>query len=146
MTTGAARGAPVCVRDIMSAPVIQVDMDDTLEAILNLFKQRNIHHTIVCKRDTVRGVISDRDVLRSLSPFVGTELMERSQDQNTLRKRAHRLMTRQPITIGPGESIVEASRRMVTKRVSCLPVIDKDETLLGILTSTDILRWVASAK
>ena len=35
-----------------------------------------------------------------------------------------------------------AALRMMEHNISCLPVIDADARLIGIITSRDLLRWV----
>ena len=52
------------------------------------------------------------------------------------------MMTRRLIAVDPDASAAEAARRMMEHRISCLPVIDADARLIGIITSRDLLRWV----
>jgi acetoin utilization protein AcuB len=133
------------VRDVMSRRVVFIDIDDTVEAITRVFRERGFHHAIVVDRELrICGVVSDRDVLKVTSPFV-TKLAERAMDLQTLRKPAHQLMTRHPVTIGPDDTITEAAQRMVDQRCSCLPVVDSHGRVVGIVTSRDVLRVVARA-
>ena len=133
------------VRDVMSTPLVQVTMDETLEDIAELFRKRRIHHAVIVEKGKIRGVISESDILRTLSPFIGKPLMERSQDLNTLHQRAHRFMTRHPYVIPFDAPVTEAARKMVREHVSCLPVVDGEGELIGIVTSTDLMRWMAAA-
>ena len=48
-------------------------------------------------------------------------------------------MTKNPVTIGPDESIVEASELMKKEKVYRLPVLDKDKKLIGVISEKDIL-------
>lgn len=54
--------------------------------------------------------------------------------------RAHQIMTKKLITIGPDASIVEAAQLMLTNHISGLPVIDKNRKLVGIVSEGDFLR------
>ena len=45
-------------------------------------------------------------------------------------------MNKNPITIGPNDDIKYAILLMIDKKVSCLPVVEKNE-LVGILTDKD---------
>ncbi|MGF1551968.1 MAG: DUF294 nucleotidyltransferase-like domain-containing protein [Paracoccaceae bacterium] len=49
------------------------------------------------------------------------------------------LMTTDPVTCAPGESVAEAARRMRERAISCLPVIEA-ERLVGVVTSTDLVH------
>ena len=51
-------------------------------------------------------------------------------------------MSQPPIVIEPGASIRQAARVMAENKIGCLPVVSGDE-LIGIVTETDVLRWVA---
>jgi CBS domain-containing protein len=53
-----------------------------------------------------------------------------------------RVMSTPPIIVEPGASIDEAALLMAEKKIGCLPVVDGDR-LLGMVTETDVLRWVA---
>lgn len=137
--------ASMCARDIMTASVCTVGMDDSILAARDLFDRHRFHHVLVLENGRVVGVVSDRDILKRISPFVGNVIMERGQDLNTLEKRIHQVMTRGLVTIGPNELVGLAANIMIAERVSCLPVVDDDRHPLGILTIRDILTWAAGA-
>lgn len=54
--------------------------------------------------------------------------------------RAHQIMTKKLITVGPDASIVEAAQLMLTNHISGLPVVDKSGKLIGIVSEGDFLR------
>jgi acetoin utilization protein AcuB len=127
-------------RDLMTPRVVTIGMDDTLKTARRVFEEHRFHHLIVLDRGTPVGVLSDRDLLKHLSPFVGSPLGERPQDAATLKKRVHQMMTRKLIAIGPDASLGETGQQMLDKGVSCLPVVDPEEGLLGIVTIRDLAR------
>lgn len=50
------------------------------------------------------------------------------------------IMTRSPVTVGPDASIMKAVGLMLQRRISGLPVVDRDGALVGIVTEGDLLR------
>ncbi|NOT01319.1 MAG: CBS domain-containing protein [Phycisphaerales bacterium] len=134
----------MCVGDIMNSPVHTVDMDDWLSTVKTIFDRARCHHVVVLDRSRVFGVVSDRDILRVVSPFVGNPLMERPQDVGTTRRRVHQIMSRKPTTITPDQPVAVAAARMLGERVSSLPVVDDDDALVGIVTTRDILTWAVN--
>ncbi len=130
-----------CVRDIMTTPVHSVDMDDSLLSVKHLFERERCHHVVIMNQHRAFGVVSDRDILRVLSPFVGSKMMERSQDLNTLKKRVHQIMSRNVVTIRPDETIAATAEKMLEEKVSCLPVVEDSGAMIGIVTVRDFLRW-----
>lgn len=135
-------GNPRLVRDLMTADVVTIGMDDTLRRAQQVFNERKFHHLVVTEDGKPVGVLSDRDLLKQLSPFVGIRLSERPQDLATLQRRIHQFMTRRLISIAPDASLADAARTFMRQRVSCLPVIDGAGRLVGIITTRDLVRWV----
>lgn len=132
------------VAAIMSRPVVTVSMDDTLEQVRDLFDEERFHHAIVVEEDKVVGVVSDRDLLRNISPFAG-RFAERAQDAQSLQRKVHQVMTRRLVWIHPDAPISQAAETMLLQRVSCLPVLDPNGACIGIVTLRDILRWTVRA-
>ena len=131
------------LRQIMSPHVVTVAMDDTLRVVRQLFEQHRFHHLLVVDGRRLVGVISDRDLLRHVSPFVGREFAERAQDAATLNKRAHQIMTRAPIFARPDATISEGIGLILEHRISCLPVVDEQSHPIGIVTWRDLLKALA---
>ncbi len=129
----------VSVDHVMSRSVVTVTLDDTLRTIRNLFERHGFHHVIVTDEGRAVGVVSDRDLLRHLSPYLGT-FGERQSDTKTLEKKAHQVMSRSIIAIDSGSSLADAAAVMLDSKVSCLPVL-VDGRCEGIVTWRTILRW-----
>lgn len=54
--------------------------------------------------------------------------------------RAHQIMTRQVITVGPDTSIVEAANIMLQHHIGGLPVVNAAGKLIGIVSEGDFIR------
>lgn len=138
-----SNGTLVC--DVMTARVFTVEPDDSLAHATRLFEREHFHHAVILDRGHIFGVISDRDILKALSPFLGQSMVERPQDLATKRKRIHQIMTRNPVTIRSDQTVAEAARKMLDQHVSCLPVVSDEGALMGILSMRDLIAQVAGA-
>ena len=127
------------VADFMTIKVVTVQMDDTVETIRDIFDKSLFHHLVVVEDHKVVGVISDRDLLKNISPFIGSNWMERKQDTNTLKKCAHQIMRRPPIVTTETVSAAKASIKLIQEKVTCLPVVDEKGNLRGIVTWRDLM-------
>ncbi len=127
------------VNSIMTKDVITVDMDTSLKAIGTIFDDVQFHHLLVMEDDELWGVVSDRDLLKASSPFVNT-FAEQRRDVIVMRKRAHQVMSRKPVTITEQANPQDAARLMLREDISCLPVLSSDGLVVGILTRRDLLR------
>jgi len=128
------------LRSIMTPRVVTVEADDTLEVVRQIFDAMKFHHLLVVDSGkTLCGVISDRDLLRALSPYVGTA-SENARDTATLRKRVHQIMARKPFTLPPEASVTDAINLFLTSRVSCIPIVDPHLKPVGIVSWRDVLK------
>lgn len=129
------------VSQIMSSPPVTIDMDDTLDVVRELFLESNFHHVLVIRHGKLRGVLSDRDLLKSTSHRIGTQAATLG-DLETLNKRAHQIMSRNPVSVSPQTTIVEAACLFNARRVSCLPVVDDQQRPVGIVSWRDVMANV----
>ncbi len=139
MSKNSSIPATVYLRDIMTTPVHTVDLDEPIQNVAKLFERKRFHHVVVLEQNRVFGVVSDRDILKEVSPFVGSRLMERSQDRSTTRRRVHQIMSRDVTTAPPDQTVAEGAATMLDRRVSCLPIVDTEQSLLGIVTMRDLV-------
>ena len=126
------------VSDIMTERPATVRLHNTLREVLDLMEQINCHHVPVLNtQNHVIGIISDRDCRLAMnSPFI---MRERWQDEELVNHLyARMIMSAAPIVITPEADAEDAAKLMLSRRISCLPVM-RDETLVGIVTRSDIL-------
>ncbi len=127
------------VNEIMTTRVITIEMDDTLGQIQKIFEKHKFHHLLIVEDGELIGIISDRDVLKEISPHVNT-ISEDSRARQTLNKKAHQIMSRKPITVEPDTLVDDAASIMLKKNISCLPVVSPSGNIDGILSWKDILK------
>ncbi|MBU2884416.1 CBS domain-containing protein [Gilvimarinus agarilyticus] len=132
------------VTEFMSSKVVVVEMDDTLKTVQHLFDKTTFHHLLVVDKQQLVGVISDRDLLRALSPNIGTAA-ETTKDLASLNKKAHQIMTRNPATLTPDAGLPEAVQVFNEQSVSCIPIIDDERHVKGIVSWRDIMRTLGAA-
>lgn len=127
------------IGQIMCRELATLTPDDSLHRVKELFDLHGFHHLPVVENGRLVGVISDRDLLRNVSPFIG-KLSERIQDTTTLDRRAHQIMTRKPVTISPAMTLPDAVQLLLSSSISCLPVVTDAGQLVGVVTWRDLLR------
>jgi acetoin utilization protein AcuB len=120
------------VGDISHTNLVTVPPSATLGDVLHLLNRKGVRHILVVEGPRIVGIISDRDIKTELALSAGVELGGQA-------RTAGQMMTREPITIAPTATVQEAARRMISARISALPVV-QDGRLAGIVTETDLLR------
>ena len=102
------------------------------------------------EQDRFLGLLSDRDILRSL-PFAGKRSLspqKRFREHlfavkswtKCLELPLHSIMKLKMEHIAPDCGVFEAADILYTKKISSLPVIDERDNLRGVLTVTDLMR------
>ena len=134
------------VSEIMTTDIITITMDDMVKKVRDLFDRNSCHHLLVVDKNKLEGVISDRDLLKNISPFIDMPLAERKQDTATLNRRVHQIMTRKAVTADPDMPIEDAARTMLFHKVSCLPVVNDQNIPIGIVTWRDLLAALIDTK
>ena len=144
------------VQEIMTEQVISLEPQDNLARAIAVIQDEEIRHIpIMDEQEKFVGLVSDRDILRNL-PYAG-----RRPPSPPKRFREHlfasdpwttnflmpleRVMVRKVLHIRPGCSVCEAADMLYTKKISCLPVVDEQEKLRGIVTVTDLMRALLAA-
>ena len=122
--------SPTTVREIMTADVVTVTPHQSLADAMALMSTHRFHHLLVTNADgKLLGVLSDRDLLSALPGKPDWENYEVRQ-----------MMTKNPVAASPDDPLEDALSKMLAMRVNSLPVIAADGKVLGIVTSTDLLR------
>jgi acetoin utilization protein AcuB len=129
------------VRDIMGTKLVTISAGDRLSTVEDIMTLGHVRHMPVVQGGRLVGVVSERDLLRSsLSVFSEHRDAERRAFLHVVE--IGRVMSTPPIVIGPDATIMEAALIMAEKKIGCLPVVER-EALVGMVTETDVLRWVA---
>jgi acetoin utilization protein AcuB len=129
------------VKEFMTTKVVCVELDDTLAIVKEIFDNTRFHHLLVVNDNKLCGVISDRDLLKAISPNAGSGA-ETERDAATLRKRAHQVMSRNLVTLQPGATLADVVDVFTCCRVSCVPIVDNSGSVEGIVSWRDLLKFV----
>lgn len=129
------------ISKLMTKHLVVVTMDDPLSKVKDIFDQTEFHHLLVVEGDNLFGVISDRDLLRSLSPKIDTAGAT-SKDLASLNKKAHQIMTRKPIYLNENASPQDAVDIFNQNKISCIPITNDDGKPVGILSWRDIMKVI----
>ena len=134
MTATASTPNKVLVRDIMSQPVLTVETDETLWDAWQLLFVSGLRHLVVIDQlGQCVGVLSDRNILAEV-PATAEHLSARLVAD---------VMARVPTaTIDPSADPREAAAVMARATSEAVPVIEPDGRLVGIVTESDLVRWL----
>lgn len=128
----------------MSKRVVAGEMDDSLKIVKEIFDNSNFHHLLVVDSDKLFEVISDRDLLKALSPNIGTAA-ETARDSATLNKKVHQIMSRKLVTLEITAKIHGAVEIFNRCFISCIPIVDDEYRPDGIISWRDVMKMLESS-
>lgn len=132
----------VPVSEIMMKGPVTLNSDDILDLANDIMQLGRIRHIPILDNGKVVGVLSQRNLFQSaLVAAMGMRPQERKDHLKAIRVR--NVMSAPVITVPPETGVKEAARIMVEKKIGCLPVMEND-TLVGLVTESDILRYVVN--
>ena len=128
-------GRDPIVADLVSQPLLTVEVDESLWDAWQLLFVSGLRHLVVLSADGGSlGVLSDRSILAEV-PATAEHLSAR---------RVGDVLAMVPlVSVLPTESPLSAARIMAANAVEAVPVLDASGRLLGIVTESDIVRWLA---
>ena len=125
----------------MSINVLTLHPKEKINNAYDLCNLHKIHHLPITVHNKVVGILSYGDLLFARDINSKLQIISNMEIGNMGFDLVESIMKRNPITIAEEATVVEAVNIMVKYRINCLPVI-KDELLVGIITSFDIMRYV----
>ena len=118
------------VKNIMSKPLITVDVETSADEAIKLMVEKNIGALIVTGRGEPVGIITERDILRKYC-----------QDASCMKVKVGKIMSKPLVTVDGKTPIGEASETMSVKNIRRLLVTEKGK-IVGIITQRDLIREV----
>jgi acetoin utilization protein AcuB len=125
-------------QDIMTSPVTWLPSDSTLLEAWTMMNRKGIHHLPVTSiHGTLVGMISNHDLLPHAHELESVD----SAGPVAVHKLAS-VMSSRVLSATPTTEIREIAHVMLDEQVSAIPILDSSRQLVGILTTSDILRAI----
>lgn len=128
--------------DRLMSAAVSIAVDESAGAMLRLFAGYPIHHLPVVSGRKVVGMVSSADVMK-LDAFRLKTGVPSNEHLTTVSVAD--LMSEPAVTIRPHQSLIDAAHLMASHGIHALAVVDAEEQLLGILTTTDIIAATLQA-
>lgn len=125
----------------MTRDVVTVGPEVGVFEAKDLMKRHGFRHLPVVEEDeTLIGIVTDRDIRSAMpSAFIGEEESRLEQDRLS-RLKVKEIMTKDPVTVSPANTLKDALLLVQKMRVGAFPVVDRNRKLKGILSVRDLVR------
>ncbi|MGB8170757.1 MAG: CBS domain-containing protein [Chthoniobacteraceae bacterium] len=126
----------------MSTNLVTVHHGDPVSKVRQLIREHGVHHLPVVSGQKLVGIISNTDVLRvSFGDTFQTD--ERAVDATLDHTfTIEQLMQKDPVSVRENAPIREAAHALVQGSFHSLPIVSDGQKLVGLVTSTDLIRYL----
>ena len=126
------------VKDNMVSGPITIGPDQSVSEAIDLMSENGLHRLpVVDKNGKLAGLITE-GVITSNTPNNATSLSVFELNYLLNKLTIKDIMIKDVITIGKDALLEEAATILRKNDIGCLPVVDEDNTLIGIITHNDI--------
>lgn len=122
------------VESIMVRTVKTARENQTIKEIARVMNQANIGSVVIVKNEggVPAGIITERDIVRIAAGDL----------PHTFFTSVREVMSKPVVTISSNSSLKDAIQTMELKNIRRLPVVDRENRMVGIVTDKDIFRAI----
>jgi len=126
----------IFVGRLMSPDVVTVTAETNVETAAEILLEEQIGSVVVVDANgKLRGILTSTD-------FVQIVAEKQPKDETPVRE----YMTEDVITVSVQDSIQYAADRIITYGIHHLPVVDDDDTVIGMLSTTDLTAYISDVR
>lgn len=129
------------ISKIMSTEIVSVHVKQKLSEVRHVLGENNIHHVPVLSGEKLVGMVSTTDMVKlTFEPY---DADERSVDAILdYQFKLEDVMQKELTTIKTSQTVRDAAELLGEGKFHSIPVVDDDDNLKGIVTSTDLIRYL----
>ena len=135
------------VLDIMCQEVVWGVADDTVEQAIAKMQQSDAGYMLIGQDGKLEGLVSKSDLAGAVSPYLRPAFTKwrRPIDDATLQIKIKWIMSRPVRTVTPETTLAAVMENMREFGGRCLPVIDQQGQVVGLITVFDIFKALIEA-
>lgn len=129
------------VSHIMSSDMLTVHVAQKVSDVYRLLTENRIHHVPVVNGSKLVGMISFIDMMKLSLNAYGTP-DSANADYLDSQFSIDQIMSADLVTIKPDDAVRSAAEKLSKGTFHSLPVIDSDDNIVGIVTTTDLVNYL----
>lgn len=118
--------------EMFHSQVVTVEPQERVRMVIDKMKSKNVGAVVVVDKRKVVGIVTDRDIVLKAIGANGA-----------LDAPVSDIMTKEVVTIWDDQGVFNASQYMRGRKLRRLPIIDRDENVVGMLTADDLFAMLA---
>ena len=120
------------LHEMFESSVVTADPASSIQSVAQKMKDENVGAVVVVEDGKVAGIVTDRDMALSLA-----------SGNATTESPVEQIMTRKVVTIWDDQGIFNATQYFLGHKIRRLPIIDREDRLVGMITLDDMMSLLA---
>lgn len=130
----------ILARDIMTKPVITINLNTPFTQACRIFDELELHHLpVVNDKNELLGIFSSTDALKAYNTKVFNRIINNEKIVNDLISIEECMTDHEVYSLTSKSDVNYAFTLFQTFHIHSLPIVD-DKKLVGIITSSDLVR------
>lgn len=127
---------------LMSTPVVTLHENTSKSEAREMIKKYHFHHfPVTDKNGKLKGLLTDRDILRD-EPHVNHQ--KDDAKINEYGELVSSIMSTNVIVASENSCMCDIGKIMLSEKVKCIPVVDANNLVKGMITSSDFIRGIVN--
>jgi len=141
-------GFGLCAKDVMLKELVWGSPEDSVQQAIRKMQQSDSGYLMVGIDGVLVGIVSNSNITGALSPYLRPVFAKwrRPLDDATLQIRIKWIMSRPVHIVKPKTPLANIMENMCRYGVLCLPVVDQQGKVQGLVTETDIFKVLLELK
>jgi CBS domain-containing protein len=141
-------GSGLCAKDVMLKELVWGSPEDSVQQAIIKIQRYDSGYLMVGIDGVLEGIVSNSNIKGALSPYLRPVFAKwrRPLDDATLQIRIKWIMSRPVHTVKPETPLVKVMENMCRHGMLCLPVVDQQGKVQGLVTETDIFKVLLELK
>lgn len=118
--------------ELFHKDVVTIEPEGTIAEAVRMMQKENVGAVVVVEHEKVVGILTDRDVALALAV-----------DGVSADLPVSEIMTQEVVTIWDDQGIFNATQYFLGHEFRRLPIVDRQERLVGMVTTDDLFAMLA---
>ena len=116
------------LKQLLKRSLIYGTPNMSVKTALEITLEENIRHLPIIQGNKLVGIASHKD------------MMTKRYEEEPCQTPISAIMTENPISCYSHTPLHEAAEKMLEEKIDCLPIIESNGKVIGIVTSSDVMR------
>lgn len=126
------------IKDIMTKDCINIDISNTILDSYNILREKQVTQIpVVSNGEKLMGMINKKMILNLLIEDI-------DNGRSILNRSLNEIFLPEVITSDPISDIRRVAKVMIDFKLDAIPIVNKNDVLVGIVSKTDIIKAVSN--